>query len=93
MVMVAPFVVALIVGVLLGLRFKVFVLASATLIAAAIVIVISGGQPKATMAVTVLAVTVLLQIGYVIGFLAGFVIRTRLRRRTMARSHHSPFNE
>jgi hypothetical protein len=93
MVMAASFVVALIVGVLLGLRFKVFVLVSATLMAAAVAIVVSGHQPKVTMVVTVLGVTVLLQIGYVIGFLVGLVIRTRLQRRTMARFHRSPFNE
>jgi hypothetical protein len=57
-----------IVGILLGLRFKVFVLVPATLITAcAIVATIHGGK---TIAFTVLATTALLQIGYVLGCVA-----------------------
>ena len=57
-----------IVGTLLGLRFKVFVLVPATLITAfAIVATLHGGR---TIAVTMLATTILLQIGYVLGCVA-----------------------
>jgi hypothetical protein len=49
MMMVASFVIAPIAGILLALRFKVFVLVPATLLAAA-VIVASSHQPKLTIA-------------------------------------------
>jgi NaMN:DMB phosphoribosyltransferase len=45
MMMVAPFVIAVMVGILLALRFKVFVLVPGTLLAVA-VIVASNHQPK-----------------------------------------------
>jgi hypothetical protein len=57
-----------IVGTLLGLRFKVFVLVPAALITAfAIVATLHGAR---TIAVTILATTALLQIGYVLGCFA-----------------------
>ena len=49
MMMVASFVIAPIAGILLALRFRVFVLVPATLLAAA-VIVASSHQPKLTIA-------------------------------------------
>ena len=53
MMMVVSFVIAVIVGILLALRFKVFVLVPATLLAVA-VIVASNYQPKPAIALTVL---------------------------------------
>ena len=75
--MIVFLVVGTIVGILLGMRFKVFVLAPATLLAAAVIIA-SGHQPKVAMAFTVLATAVLLQIGY----LVGLAIRAMARART-----------
>jgi hypothetical protein len=81
MMMVAPFVIAPIAGILLALRFKAFVLVPATLLAAG-VIVASSHQPKLTIALTVLGAAVLLQIGYIVGMNA----RALLQRRSTARS-------
>ena len=78
MVMVASFVIAPIAGILLALRFKVFVLVPATLLAAAM-IVASSHQPKLTIALTVVGTAVLLQIGYVVG---GIVPALPQRRST-----------
>ena len=76
MMMVMSFVIAVIVGILLALHFKVFVLVPATLLAVA-VIVASNHQPKPAIALTVIGSTVLLQIGYVVGV----VVRALLQKR------------
>jgi hypothetical protein len=49
---VAPFVIAPIAGILLALRFKVFVLIPASLLAAAVIVAVSR-EPKLTIALTV----------------------------------------
>ena len=77
MMMVAFFVIAVIAGILLALRFEVFVLVPATLLAAATIIAV-GHQPKVTMALTLLGALMLLQIGY----LVGWTFRAHLQRRT-----------
>ena len=77
MIVVAYFVIAAIAGMALGLRFKVFVLVPATLVAV-IAIVATGHQPKVVLALTALGTAVLLQIGY----LVGWTIRAHLQRRT-----------
>lgn len=66
--MISFLIIGTIVGILLGLRFKVFVLVPATLIiACAVVATMHGGK---TIAFTVLATTALLQTGYVLGCVA-----------------------
>jgi len=66
--MISFLTISTIVGILLGLRFKVFALIPATLITAcAVVGTMHGGK---TIAVTVMATTALLQIGYVLGCVA-----------------------
>ena len=82
--MVASFVIAPIVGILLALRFKVFVLVPATLLAA-VAIIASGHQPKVTLALTLLGTVVLLQIGY----LVGLIVRAHLQRETTPRPGYS----
>ena len=84
MLMVASFVIAPIAGILLALRFRVFVLVPATLLAAA-VIVASSDQPKLTIALTVVGTAVSLQIGYVVGL----IVRALPQRRSMATSGDS----
>src|SRR5262245_58816802 len=79
MMMVASFVIAPLAGILLALRFKVFVLVPATLLAAA-VIVASSHQPKLTIALTVAGTAVLLQIGYIVGG----IVRALPQRQSMA---------
>jgi hypothetical protein len=81
---IAPFVIAAIAGILLALRFKVFILIPATLLAAALIVAISH-QPKLTIALTVVGTLVLLQIGYILGIIA----RAFLQRRSTASSGDS----
>jgi hypothetical protein len=81
MMIVAPFVIALIAGILLALRFKVFVLIPASLLAAAVIVAISR-QPELTIALTVVGTVVLLQIGYIVGVIA----RALLQRSSVASS-------
>jgi len=72
-------IIGTIVGILLGLRFKVFALIPAILVAACAII--ATGHGIKTIAATMLATTALLQIGYVLGC----VVRgmpTYLRERT-----------
>jgi len=76
-----------IVGTLLGLRFKVFVLVPATLITAfAIVSTLHGAR---TIAVTILATTVLLQIGYVLGCIGRAYANAYWQGRTALHHHAS----
>jgi hypothetical protein len=77
LIMIASFVISLIAAIFLALRFTVFVLVPATLLAAAAIIAV-GNQPRVTMALTLLGTVVLLQIGY----LVGWTIRAHLQRRT-----------
>jgi hypothetical protein len=81
MMIVAPFVIAPIAGILLALRFKVFVVIPASLLAAAVIVAISR-QPKLTIALTVVGAVVLLQIGYI----AGMIARALLQRSSVASS-------
>jgi hypothetical protein len=74
--MVASFVIAPIAGTLLALRFKVFTIIPAALLAAALVVA-SSHQPKLTITLTVAGTVVLLQIGY----MAGIIARALLQRR------------
>ena len=83
MTMIVFLVVGTLAGILLGMRFKVIVLAPTTLLAAAVIIV-SGHQSKMATALTVLATTVSLQIGYLVGLAIRAMARTRLQRRTTA---------
>jgi hypothetical protein len=80
MMIVAPFVIVPIAGILLALRFKVFVLVPATLLAASLIVAISH-EPKLTIALTVVGTVALLQIGYI----AGIIARALLQRGSIAR--------
>jgi hypothetical protein len=81
-IIVASFIVAPIAGILLALRFKVFILIPATLLATALIVAI-GHQPK--LALTMIGTLVLLQIGYVLGIIA----RAFLQKPSMAPSGDS----
>jgi len=58
-------IIGTVLGILLGLRFKVFVLVPATLVVACAIIA-TGHGPQA-IALTVLATAVLLQVSYIVG--------------------------
>jgi hypothetical protein len=74
-----------IVGILLGLRFKVFVLVPAILIAAGAIVM--AGHGLKLIVLTVLATAAVLQIGYVVGCVAR-VYANAYVRHWMASRHH-----
>jgi len=85
--MISFIAIGTIVGTLLGLRFKVFVLVPATLITAlAVVATLHGAR---TIAITMLATTILLQIGYVLGCIAHAYADARWHGRTALRHRAS----
>ena len=84
MMIVASFIVAPIAGILLALRFKVFILIPASLLAASLIVAISH-QPKPTITLTVVGTAALLQIGYIVGIIA----RALLQRGSVPRLGNS----
>jgi hypothetical protein len=70
-------------GILLGLRFKVFVLVPAVLIAASLVIITGHGLKM--VALTILATTASLQIGYILGCVVRVYAAAYLPARTTPR--------
>jgi hypothetical protein len=81
--MIGFLIIAAIAGILLGLRFKVFVLVPAVLIAAGVVIIIGHGLKM--VALTMLAITALLQIGYILGCVVRVYTGAHLPARTTPR--------
>ena len=82
-------IIGTIVGVSLGLRFKVFVLVPATLVVACAII--ATGHGLQAIALTVLATAVLLQVGYIVGCVvrahAGVYLQARkIPRHRLSRS-------
>jgi hypothetical protein len=84
-VMMIFLIIGSIVGILLGLRFKVFVLVPAILIAAGAIVVVGHGLKLIVL--TVLATSALLQIGYVVGCVVRVYASAYLRHRTTLRHH------
>jgi hypothetical protein len=76
-------IVGLIIGILLGLRFKVFVLVPAILIAAGAVVVAVHGLKLIVL--TAPAIAALLQIGYVVGSVVRVHADEYLQHRTALR--------
>ena len=72
-----------IVGILLGLRFKVFILVPVILVAAGAIIV--GGHGLKATVLTVVAAAVVLQIGYVLGCAVRVYFDAYLQERTALR--------
>ena len=90
--MVFPFIAAVVAGTLLGLRYKVFVLIPAT--GVAITIVALGGLAKANSFVeivaTMIAISTVLQLGYVLGNVIELTIVSRLRAVVQRYSESTP---
>jgi hypothetical protein len=61
-------------GILIGLRFSVFALIPATLLATGVIIVTDQHGPR-IIAITVFGTVVLLQIGYIVGCVVRFYAR------------------
>ena len=72
-----------IVGVLLGLRFKVFILVPVILVVMGAII--AGGHGLKMIVVTVVAAAVVLQIGYVLGCAVRVYLDAYLHERTALR--------
>ncbi|HXW28283.1 MAG TPA: hypothetical protein VEK55_02885 [Xanthobacteraceae bacterium] len=88
--MIYFFAVGTIAGLLLGLRFKVFLLVPATLITAfAIVATVHGAR---AIAVTMLATTALLQVGYILGCVLRMYADAYAREREASRHQLSRSN-
>jgi hypothetical protein len=85
--MLAFLVIATIAGTLLGLRFKVFVLVPAVLIAAGAVIL--SGHGLHVIILTVLATAALLQIGYIFGCVVRAYADAYLQERAPLRDRFS----
>jgi hypothetical protein len=77
------FIIGTVAGILLGLRFKVFVLIPAILIAAGAIIV-TDHEPR-VIALTMLATAALLQIGYILGCVVRVYAGAYLQARTAPR--------
>jgi predicted membrane channel-forming protein YqfA (hemolysin III family) len=87
-------IVGLLVGMLLGLRFKVFVLVPFILIAACATI--ATGHGVKAIALAILATAMLLQIGYILGLVvrvwaAPYLWRRRISRSQLSKSKSNPF--
>jgi hypothetical protein len=77
-------------GVLLGLRFKIFVLVPIILILACAIV--ATGHGLKAIALTILATAVLIQIGYVLGLVVRFWTGLYLSRRKNPRYQPSKSN-
>jgi hypothetical protein len=81
--MMMSLMIGTIVGILLGLRFKVFILIPVILVAAGAIIV--AGHGLKVIVLTVVATAALLQIGYVVGCAARGYVDGYLQERTALR--------
>jgi len=81
--MMTPLMIGTIVGMLLGLRSKVFILVPVILVAAGAIIV--GGHGLKVIVLTVVATAASLQIGYVLGCAIRMYLDAALHERTALR--------
>jgi hypothetical protein len=65
-------------GILLGLRFKVFVLVPASVLATVVVIVSRSGHELSMIVLTLVGTLVALQMGYIAGSILRFLARAYL---------------
>jgi hypothetical protein len=74
-----------IIGVLLGLRFKVLVLVPASILAAVVIILSESGHELSVIVLTLVGTLVSLQIGYLAGGLLRYLVRAYLPAWTRRR--------
>ena len=72
-------------GILLGLRFKVFVLVPASVLATVVVIVSRSGHELGMIVLTLVGTLVALQMGYIAGSILRFLAHAYLPRWTRHR--------
>jgi hypothetical protein len=76
-----------IIGIILGLRFKVLVLLPASVLATVVIIISGSGHSLSTIVLTLVGTVVSLQVGYIAGSVLRFLARTYLPTRTTVRPH------
>jgi hypothetical protein len=74
-----------IIGILLGLRFKVLVLVPASILAAVVIILSKSGNELSVIVLTLVGTLVSLQIGYLAGGLLRYLLRAYLPAWTRCR--------
>jgi tetrahydromethanopterin S-methyltransferase subunit C len=74
-----------IIGILLGLRFKVLVLVPASILAAVVIILSKSGNELSVIVLTLVGTLVSLQIGYLAGGLLRYLLRAHLPAWTRCR--------
>ena len=82
-----------IIGILLGLRFKVLVLVPASVLAAVVIILGRSGHELSVIVLTLIGTLVALQIGYLVGSVLRFLARSYLPTRTRYRPHSANENQ
>jgi hypothetical protein len=79
-------VTGVLIGILLGLRFKVLVLVPASVLATIVIIVIGSGHELSVIVLTLIGTLVVLQLGYLAGSVLRFLARSYLPRWRHRRS-------
>ena len=74
-----------IIGILLGLRFKVLVLVPASVLATVVIILSESGHELSVIVLTLIGTLVALQMGYLAGSVLRFLARSYLPRWTRYR--------
>ena len=74
-----------IIGILLGLRFKVLVLVPASVLATVVIILSESGNELSVIVLTLVGTLVSLQLGYLAGSVVRFLARSYLPGRTRYR--------
>jgi hypothetical protein len=82
-----------IIGILLGLRFKVLVLVPASVLAAVVIILSRRGHELSVIVLTLIGTLVALQMGYLAGCVLRSLARSYLPTRTRYRPHSARENQ
>ena len=75
-----------IIGILLGLRFKVLVLVPASVLATVVIILSESGNELSVIVLTLVGTLVSLQVGFLVGSILRFLARSYLPGRWYRRS-------
>ena len=79
--MVVFLVACAIIGILLGLRFKVLVLVPASVLATVVIILSESGNELSVIVLTLVGTLVSLQVGFLTGSILRFLVRSYLPER------------
>jgi hypothetical protein len=82
-----------IIGILLGLRFKILVLVPASVLAAVVIILSESGHELSVIVLTLVGTLVSLQMGYIAGGILRYLVRAYLPAWTRHRRSGTPENQ